>query len=55
MKFLIDNYTSIQKEWPEAKILYEIKISIDAKLVKLIISLYFPKDIFKVLQKVWEC
>ena len=30
------------------KTLYETKIPIDVKLVKLIFRLYFPKDIFEV-------
>ena len=39
------------------KTLYEIKIPIDVKLVKLIFRLYFPKDIFEVfinLQQKWK-
>ena len=38
------------------KTLFDIKMPIDVKLVKLIFRLYFPKDIFKMFTiKVKEC
>ena len=43
-----DNHELSQKQQPEAKTLFEIKIPKDLKLVKLVFRLYFPKDIFKV-------